>query len=60
MYIIKSVKLQSFGIQCHAVWYIGTNVLAEPAASIFKAEDGGTTLLKNVTSKKHPTLAAAV
>jgi hypothetical protein len=47
-------------MQCHVVWYTAISILEEPAASIFKAEHEGTMLLKNVTSKEHPTLARAV
>jgi len=47
-------------MQYHVVWYTGTNILEKPAASIFKDEHEGTMLLKNVTSKEHPTLARAV
>jgi len=47
-------------MQCHVVWYTGTNILEQPAASIFKAEHEGTILLKNATSKENPTLARAV
>jgi hypothetical protein len=47
-------------MQCPVVWYTGTNILEEPAASIFKAEHEGTKMLKNVTSQEPPTLARAV
>lgn len=35
----KSYELLSYSMWCHVVWYIGTNVSKELAASIWRAED---------------------
>jgi hypothetical protein len=59
-YISLNIPTAVNSIPCHVVWYRGTNVLEQPAVSIFKAEDEGTMLLKNVTSKEHPTLPRSV
>jgi hypothetical protein len=46
-------RLHSSGIWRHVVRELGANVLEEPAASIFGAEDGGSRSFRNVCTKLH-------